>query len=77
VRDRLGQLSEEDPRRRSGCATVPVAVLEKGKQPARTLLSGAVVNPRGSAAASGAQRPVDELPFLGEVAHESVYFMTA
>ena len=44
---RLGQLLEEDPETAERLGEVPVAVLEKGKQPGSHLLSGAVVNPRG------------------------------
>ena len=53
---RLGQLIEEDPETAERLGEVPVAVLEKGKAPGSHLLSGAVVNPRGAAAAlQGAQ----------------------
>ena len=43
---RLGQLLEEAPELAERLGDVPVAVLEKGKQPGSHLLSGAVVNPR-------------------------------
>src|SRR6202008_482389 len=43
---RLGQLLEEDPATAERLGDVPVAVVEKGKQPGSHLLSGAVVNPR-------------------------------
>ena len=43
---RLGQLLEEAPEIAERLGEVPVAVLEKGKQPGSHLLSGAVVNPR-------------------------------
>ncbi len=43
---RLGQLLEEHPAVRERLGEVPVAVLEKGKQPGSHLLSGAVMNPR-------------------------------
>ena len=43
---RLGQLLEEAPELAERLGEVPVAVLEKGKQPGSHLLSGAVVNPR-------------------------------
>ena len=51
-------------------------MLEKGKQPGSHLLSGAVVNPRGLQRLFKGRKRIDEFPFLGEVAHESVYFMT-
>ena len=73
---RLGQLVEEDPATAERRGEVPVAVLEKGKQPGSHLLSGAVVNPRGLQRLFKGRKRIDELPFLGEVAHESVYFMT-
>ena len=43
---RIGQLLEGAPEMRERLGEVPVAVLEKGKQPGSHLLSGAVVNPR-------------------------------
>ena len=42
---RLGQLLEGAPELAERLGDVPVAVLEKGKQPGSHLLSGAVVNP--------------------------------
>src|SRR5207253_8364641 len=43
---RLGQLLEEHPDVAERLGDVPVAVIEKGKQPGSHLLSGAVVDPR-------------------------------
>jgi electron-transferring-flavoprotein dehydrogenase len=74
---RLGQLLEEDPQLRERLGDVPVAVLEKGKQPGSHLLSGAVVNPRGLRRLFKGRRQLDELPFFGPVEHESVYFLTS
>ena len=73
---RLGQLLSEDPEPATRLGDVPVAVLEKGKQPGSHLLSGAVVNPRGLRRLFGDRRRIDEMPFYGEVVHESVYFLT-
>jgi electron-transferring-flavoprotein dehydrogenase len=73
---RLGQLLEEDPETAKRLGDVPVAVLEKGKQPGSHLLSGAVVNPRGLRRLFQGRKRIDEMPFYGEVAHESVYFLT-
>ncbi len=73
---RLGQLVEQDPETAARLGEVPVAVLEKGKQPGSHLLSGAVVNPRGLHRLFDGRRRIDELPFYGEVTHESVYFLT-
>src|SRR6266498_384852 len=73
---RLGQLLEEHPELRERLGDVPVAVLEKGRQPGSHLLSGAVVNPRGLRRLFGDRKRIDEMGFFGEVAHESVYFLT-
>jgi electron-transferring-flavoprotein dehydrogenase len=73
---RLGQLLEDDPQTAQRLGDVPVAVLEKGKQPGSHLLSGAVVNPRGLNRLFRGRKRIDEMPFYGEVAHESVYFLT-
>jgi electron-transferring-flavoprotein dehydrogenase len=74
---RLGQLLAEDAEMAARLGDVPVAVLEKGKQPGSHLLSGAVVNPRGLRRLFGDRKRIDEMPFYGEVVHESVYFLTA
>jgi electron-transferring-flavoprotein dehydrogenase len=74
---RLGQLLEEHPEMRERLGDVPVAVLEKGKQPGSHLLSGAVVNPRSLRRLFGGRYRTDEMPFFGEVNAESVYFLTA
>jgi electron-transferring-flavoprotein dehydrogenase len=56
---------------------VPIAVLEKGKQPGSHLLSGAVVNPRALRRLFKGRKRIDEMPFYGPVEHEAVYFLTA
>jgi electron-transferring-flavoprotein dehydrogenase len=73
---RLGQLLENAPEIRERIGEVPVAVLEKGKQPGSHLLSGAVVNPRALRRLFKGRKRIDELPFYGSVEHESVYFLT-
>jgi electron-transferring-flavoprotein dehydrogenase len=73
---RLGQLLQEDTETAERLGEVPVAVLEKGKQAGAHLLSGAVVNPRALRRLFGGRKRIDEMPFYGEVAHESVYFLT-
>jgi electron-transferring-flavoprotein dehydrogenase len=73
---RMGQLLEEDPATRERLGEVPVAVLEKGKQPGSHLLSGAVVNPRSLRRLFRDRRTVADMPFFGSVDHESVYFLT-
>jgi electron-transferring-flavoprotein dehydrogenase len=73
---RLGQLLEDDPGTRERLGEVPVAVLEKGKQPGSHLLSGAVVNPRSLRRLFRDRRSVAEMPFYGAVDGEAVYFLT-
>ena len=73
---RLGQLLEDAPAGRERLGEVPVAVLEKGKQPGSHLLSGAVVNPRALRRLFKGRKRIDEMPFYGPVEHESVYFLT-
>jgi electron-transferring-flavoprotein dehydrogenase len=74
---RLGQLLADDPDTARRLGDVPVAVLEKGKQAGSHLLSGAVVDPRGLRRLLRGRKRIDELPFYGEVVHESVYFLTS
>ena len=73
---RLGQLLEDAPDVRERLGEVPVAVLEKGKQPGSHLLSGAVVNPRALRRLFKGRKRIDEMPFYGPVEGESVYFLT-
>jgi electron-transferring-flavoprotein dehydrogenase len=72
---RLGQLSEEDPAFRERLGDVPVAVLEKGKQPGSHSLSGAVVNPRSLRRLFRDRRTVADMPFYGAVDSEAVYYL--
>ncbi|HEX3267892.1 MAG TPA: electron-transfer flavoprotein:ubiquinone oxidoreductase [Gaiellaceae bacterium] len=73
---RLGQLLEDAPELAERLGEVPVAVLEKGKQPGSHLLSGAVVNPRSLRDLFKDRVPTREMPFFGRVEHESVYYLT-
>ena len=73
---RLGQLLEEAPEVAERLGDVPVAVLEKGKQPGSHLLSGAVVNPRSLRALFRGRKRLDEMPFYGPVEAEAVYVLT-
>ena len=73
---RLGQLLEESPEMAERLGEVPVAVVEKGKQPGSHLLSGAVVNPRALRRLFRGRRGIDEMPFFGPVEAESVYMLT-
>jgi electron-transferring-flavoprotein dehydrogenase len=73
---RLGQLLDDAPEIRQKLGEVPVAVLDKGKQPGSHLLSGAVVNPRALRRLFKGRKRIEEMPFYGPVEHESVYFLT-
>ena len=73
---RLGQLLEEHPDFAERLGEVPVAVLEKGKQAGSHLLSGAVVDPRALRRLFRHRKTVEDMPFLGPVDHEAVYFLT-
>jgi electron-transferring-flavoprotein dehydrogenase len=73
---RLGQLLEDRPDLAERLGDVPIAVLEKGRQPGSHLLSGAVVNPRSLRRLFKGRVRAAEMPFYGRVEHESVYFLT-
>jgi electron-transferring-flavoprotein dehydrogenase len=73
---RLGQLLEADPETAERLGEVPVALLEKGKQPGSHLLSGAVVNPRGLRRLFGEGFRMQDIPNYGEVHGEAVYVLT-
>ncbi len=74
---RLGQLLEESPETAERLGDVPVAVVEKGKQPGSHLLSGAVVNPRALRRLfKGRPEQLEQLPSYGDVHGEAVYVLT-
>ena len=73
---RLGQLLEEHPEIAERLGDVPVAVVEKGKQPGSHLLSGAVVNPRSLRRLFGDRLRIEDIPNYGKVPGESVYMLT-
>jgi electron-transferring-flavoprotein dehydrogenase len=73
---RLGQLLEEHPEVRERLGEVPVAVLEKGKQPGSHLLSGAVVDPRALRRLFKGRLTMADLPTYGQVPGEAVYVLT-
>jgi electron-transferring-flavoprotein dehydrogenase len=73
---RLGQLLAAHPDVAELLGEVPVAVLEKGKQPGSHLLSGAVVNPRGLRRLFGEGFRVEDIPSYGPVQGEAVYLLT-
>ena len=73
---RLGQLLEEHPDMRDRLGDVPVAVLEKGKQPGSHLLSGAVLNPRALRKLFAGRLTLEQMPTYGPVHGEAVYLLT-
>jgi electron-transferring-flavoprotein dehydrogenase len=73
---RLGQLLEEHPDVAERLGEVPVAVVEKGKQPGSHLLSGAVVNPRSLRRLFRDRVRLEEMPSYGPVEGEAVYLLT-
>jgi electron-transferring-flavoprotein dehydrogenase len=73
---RLGQLLEEHPDVADKLGEVPVAVVEKGKQPGSHLLSGAVVNPRSLRRLFRDRYRIENLPGYGPVHGEAVYVLT-
>ncbi|MGI9111805.1 MAG: 4Fe-4S dicluster domain-containing protein [Gaiellaceae bacterium] len=74
---RLGQLLEDSPETAERLGDVPVAVVEKGKQPGSHLLSGAVVNPRALRRLfKGRPEQLEQAPTYGDVHGEAVYILT-
>ena len=73
---RLGQLLEESPETAERLGDVPVAIVEKGKQPGSHLLSGAVVNPRALRALFHGRLGSHDIPKYGEVVREGVFLLT-
>jgi electron-transferring-flavoprotein dehydrogenase len=73
---RFGQLLEENPATAEQLGELPLAIVEKGKQPGFHLLSGAILNPR-SLTRLFPRRPVlDEIPSYGPVRKEAVYLLS-
>jgi electron-transferring-flavoprotein dehydrogenase len=73
---RLGQLLEEHPDVAERLGDVPVALVEKGKQPGSHLLSGAVINPRALRRLFRDRYRIEDLPSYGPVHGEAVYVLT-
>ena len=73
---RLGQLLEEHPEVKEQLGEVPVAVLEKGKQPGSHVLSGAVVNPSPLRELFRGRLTMADIPTYGEVPGEEVHVLT-
>jgi electron-transferring-flavoprotein dehydrogenase len=72
---RLGQLLEEHPDVRDQLGDVPIAVVEKAREPGAHLLSGAVINPRGFRELFPGMH-TEDMPFRAPVVREGVYFLT-
>src|SRR5947208_8557653 len=73
---RFCQLLDASPETAERLGEVPVAVLEKGKQPGSHLLSGAVVNPRTLRRLFDGRKRIEEMPLYGPVEAEAVYMLT-
>jgi electron-transferring-flavoprotein dehydrogenase len=73
---RLGQLLEEAPEVAARLGDVPVAVVEKGRQPGSHLLSGAVVDPRALRRLFEGRIAVRDMPHYGEVTREAVFLLS-
>ncbi len=73
---RFGQLLEAHPEVAERLGDVPLAVIEKGKQPGAHLLSGAIVNPRSLHTLFGPSFRIDDMPGCGPVPAEAVYVLT-
>lgn len=71
---RFGQLLEANPEVGERLGEIPLAVVEKGKQPGAHLLSGAVVNPGSLRRLLGAS---PDMPVYGPVPGEAVYVLTS
>ena len=72
---RLGQLLQDAPEIAERLGDVPVAVLDKGKQPGAHLLSGAVVNPRSLRRLFHGTKTAADMPFFGPVEDENVLYL--
>ena len=73
---RFGQLLEEHPEVAERMGDVPLAVVEKGKQPGSHLLSGAVIRPGALERLFEGHGGLDGMPTYGPVTNEQVYVLT-
>jgi electron-transferring-flavoprotein dehydrogenase len=73
---RFGQLLQEDPETAERLGDVPLAVIEKGKQPGSHLLSGVIINPVSLHRLFGEGPHVEDLPTYGAVNKEAVYVLS-
>ena len=73
---RFGQLLEEHPDIAERLGDVPLAVVEKGKQPGSHLLSGAVIRSAALERLFAGDGGLDDMPNYGRVGNEQVYVLT-
>jgi electron-transferring-flavoprotein dehydrogenase len=73
---RFGQLLEEHPDVAERLGDVPLAVVEKGRQPGSHLLSGAVIRPGALERLFDGHGGLDDMPTYGPVTDEQVYVLT-
>ena len=73
---RFGQLLDEHPDVAERLGDVPLAVVEKGKQPGSHLLSGAVIRPGALERLFVGHGGLDGMPTYGPVTEEQVYVLT-
>jgi electron-transferring-flavoprotein dehydrogenase len=74
---RFGQLLEEHPETAEQLGEVPLAIVEKGKQPGSHLLSGVIINPRSLSRLLGPTFSIKDIPGFGPVRKESVFVLTS
>ncbi len=73
---RFGQLLEEHPDVAARLGDVPLAVVDKGKQPGSHVLSGAVIRPGALERLFAGHGGLDGFPTFGAVTKEQVYLLT-
>src|SRR5262249_3070136 len=73
---RFGQLLSVHPDVAERLGEVPLAVMEKGKQPGSQVLSGAILDPGSLRQLFPGRAVLEEVPSFGPVGSESVYVLT-
>jgi len=73
---RFGQLLEDDPQTAERLGDVPLAVIDKGKQPGSHLLSGLIIDPGSLRRLFGDGPQMKDLPTYGPVGKEAVYVLS-
>jgi electron-transferring-flavoprotein dehydrogenase len=74
---RFGQLLRDDPAMAERLGEVPLAVIEKGKQPGSHSLSGVIINPGSLRRLLGDDLEALGLPTYGAVSKEAVYLLSS